>query len=70
MSLASGVARFWRQKEAKSGGNRAAMFEGFFDLSKPVGLDETWASIFVVVFLMWLGYRVLKQKADSQKRDE
>ena len=46
------------------------MFEGFFDLSKPVGLEETWTSIFVIVFLMWLGYRVLKQKADNQKRGE
>ena len=39
------------------------MFEGFFDFSKPVGLAETWVSIFVVVFLMWLGYRILKQKS-------
>ena len=36
------------------------MFEGFFDLTQPVGLDETWVSIFVVCFLMWLGDAVLK----------
>lgn len=36
------------------------MFEGFFDLTQPVGLDEIWVSIFVVCFLMWLGYAVLK----------
>ena len=36
------------------------MFEGFFDLTQPVGLAETWVSIFVVCFMMWLGYAILK----------
>ncbi|WP_268902944.1 hypothetical protein [Helicobacter sp. MIT 11-5569] len=36
------------------------MFEGFFDFTQPVGLDETLVSIFVVVFAMWLGFAILK----------
>lgn len=36
------------------------MFEGFFDLTQPVGLDETWISIFVVCFMMWLGFVAVK----------
>lgn len=41
----------------------AIVFENFFDLSKSVGADETWVSIFVVVFLMWMGYKFLKKQA-------
>lgn len=36
------------------------MFEGFFDLTQPVGLDETWVSIFAVCFMMWLGFVAVK----------
>lgn len=36
------------------------MFEGFFDLTQPVGLGETWVSIVVVVAAMWLGFVLLK----------
>ena len=36
------------------------MWEGFFDLTQPVGLTETWVSIVVVVFAMWLGFMFLK----------
>ena len=43
------------------------MFENFFDLSKPVGADETWVSIFVVVFLMWMGYKFLKKQAKKHE---
>ncbi|CAM2892885.1 hypothetical protein HEBU111660_05305 [Helicobacter burdigaliensis] len=32
----------------------------FFDLTKPVGLDETWVSIFVVTFLIAFLYFLLK----------
>ncbi|WP_297812399.1 hypothetical protein [uncultured Helicobacter sp.] len=32
----------------------------FFDLTQPVGLVETWVSIFVVCSLMWLGFVIVK----------
>lgn len=42
------------------------MPEDFFDMTKPVGLDETWVSISVVLFLMWLGFFLLKRAKNKQ----
>ncbi|WP_283249672.1 hypothetical protein [Helicobacter turcicus] len=36
------------------------MFKGFFDFTQPVGLDETWFSIAIVLLAMWLGFVALK----------
>ncbi len=38
------------------------MFKDFFDFTKPVGLDETWVSIFVVLLCMWGLYKIFKKK--------
>ncbi|WP_300796716.1 hypothetical protein [Helicobacter sp. UBA3407] len=37
------------------------MLESFFDLTQPVGLVETWVSISVVCFMMWLGFVAVKR---------
>ena len=53
----------WALQKVQRSVGGAIVFENFFDLSKPVGADETWVSIFVVVFLMWMGYKFLKKQA-------
>lgn len=37
------------------------MPQDFFDLTQPVGLDETWVSIAIVLFLMWFAFFILKK---------
>lgn len=46
------------------------MFERFFDLTQPVGLDETWVSISVVCFMMWLGFVAVKYIKNCQTDKE
>lgn len=36
------------------------MLGGFFDFTQPVGLVETWVSISIVCFMMWLGFVAVK----------
>ncbi|WP_257534883.1 hypothetical protein [Helicobacter winghamensis] len=40
--------------------------KGFFDLTQPVGLVETWVSIVVVVSAMWLGFALLKRLKNKE----
>ena len=46
------------------------MFEGFFDLTKPVGLAETCVSIIVFLFVMWLSFVWLKLLKNKRSEDE
>ena len=43
------------------------MLEGFFDLTQPVGLVETWVSISVGLLAMWLGFVAVKYVKKKQE---
>ncbi|MDY2584739.1 hypothetical protein [Helicobacter sp.] len=42
------------------------MDKALFDLTQPVGLAETWISIVVVVFAMWLLFVLLKRLKNKE----
>lgn len=46
------------------------MQSSFFDLTQPVGLVETWVSIFVVLLLMWIGFLIVKRTKTNATKDK